>query len=321
MKIVFFGTPEFAVASLDAILKAGYYVEAVVTTPDRIGGRGNKVIESDVKKFAKEKGLPVLQPERLRDTGFIEQLRSYEADLFIVIAFRMLPELVWKIPRLGTFNLHASLLPQLRGAAPINYAIMSGFKQTGVTTFLINQEIDKGEILLSANTPISDEDDAGSLHDRLMKMGAKLVLQTIQGLENGDLIPSPQPQADYFTSAPKIFKADCEIDFSFPAKTIALKIRGLSPYPGAWGKLVLADGKEIEVKVLKVKLHYDTLAAVPGTCIYKDKKFLVATGEGAIEILELQPAGKKSMEARAFMAGYSADRFITKIVDADTDIN
>ena len=310
MRIVFFGTPEFAVASLKAIIGAGYDVAAVVTAPDRVGGRGNKVIESDVKKFAVERGLPVLQPEKLRDEGFLAKLRDLDADLFVVIAFRMLPEVVWSMPRLGTFNLHASLLPQLRGAAPINHAIMAGFKSTGVTTFFINAEIDKGEILLSERTSISDDDDAGTLHDRLMEIGASLVIATIKGIEDKTLVPSPQPQADCFTPAPKIFKQDCKIDFNKPAKNIDRMIRGLSPYPGAWSRLILADGKEIEVKVLKAQPEFISLGLEPGTCVIRNKSFLVATSDGAIAIQSLQPAGKKPMEAKAFMAGYAPHKFV-----------
>ena len=309
MKIVFFGTPEFAVASLRAIIGAGHEVAAVVTAPDRTGGRGNKLIESDVKRFATDHSLRVLQPEKLRDPDFVATLRAIEADLFIVIAFRMLPEIIWRLPRLGTFNLHASLLPQLRGAAPINHAIIAGFKSTGVTTFFINAEIDKGEILMSASTSISDDDDAGSLHDRLMDMGAELVLRTIAGIENGSLVPSAQPQADCFTPAPKIFKADCKIDFNRPAKNIARLIRGLSPYPGAWCRLILADGKEIEVKILKARPEFISLGLDPGTCVIKNKALLAATPDGSVEILQLQPAGKKPMEAKAFLAGYSPHRF------------
>ena len=309
MRIVFFGTPEFAVASLRAIMENGYEVAAVVTTPDRTGGRGNKLIESDVKKFAMERGLKVLQPEKLRDPEFLETLRGLEADLFVVIAFRMLPEVVWSMPRVGTFNLHASLLPQLRGAAPINHAIMAGFKTSGVTTFLINAEIDKGEILLSETTSISDDEDAGELHDRLMEIGAGLVIRTIRGLEEGTLTPSPQPQADCFTPAPKIFKADCRIDFEQPARIISRFIRGLSPYPGAWCRVELADEKEIEIKVLKAKPEYVSIGLDPGFCLVQNKKLLVATSDGAIEILQLQPAGKKPMDAKAFMAGYTPHKF------------
>lgn len=310
MKIVFFGTPEFAVESLKEILKSGHEVCAVVTSPDRTGGRGNKLIESDVKKFSRENGLRILQPEKLRDSSFIETLKGFGADLFVVIAFRMLPEVVWSIPRLGTFNLHASLLPQLRGAAPINHAIIAGFKNTGVTTFFINSEIDKGEILLSESISINDDEDAGSLHDRLMVLGSKLVIKTIKGLESNSLIPTKQPQTDSFTPAPKIFKADCKIDFNNPAKIISRKIRGLSPYPGAWAILKLSEGKEIEVKILKAKPNYVSLALEPGTCVIKNKALLVATSNGTVEILQLQPAGKKPMEAKAFLAGYSPFKFI-----------
>ena len=310
MRIVFFGTPEFAVASLKEVLEKGYDVAGVVTVPDRTGGRGNKIIESDVKKFAIERGLKILQPEKLRDPRFIETLRSLDADLFIVIAFRMLPEMVWRIPRLGTFNLHASLLPQLRGAAPINHAIIAGFKSTGVTTFFINSEIDKGEILLSESISISDDDDAGSLHDRLMHLGADLVIKTIEGLEADMLKPTPQPQTDSFTPAPKIFKAFCKIDFNEPAKIIERKIRGLSPYPGAWAVLQLADGKEIEVKILKARINYNSISLEPGVCVSRNKILLVATSNGTIEIIQLQPAGKKAMDAKAFMAGYSPFKFL-----------
>lgn len=309
MDIVFFGTPSFAVNSLKAILDNGYNVKAVVTTPDRTGGRGNKLIESDVKKFALEHNLKILQPEKLRNPEFLEELKSLDADLFVVIAFRMLPEVVWSMPKLGTFNLHASLLPQLRGAAPINHAIISGFKTTGVTTFFINQEIDKGEILLSESTSISDDDDAGTLHDRLMDLGASLVIKTISGLEDGTLEPTPQPQTDSFTPAPKIFKTDCRIDFSKSARNVSRHIRGLSPFPGAWCNLQLADGKEIELKILKATPVFTTLGLEPGMCIKENKKLLVATQDGAIEIHQLQPAGKKAMDIKAFLAGYSPIKF------------
>lgn len=309
MDIVFFGTPEFAVCSLKAILENGYNVKAIVTTPDRTGGRGNKLIQSDVKKFALEHDLKILQPEKLRDPDFLKDLKMLDADLFVVIAFRMLPEVVWSMPRLGTFNLHASLLPQLRGAAPINHAIIAGFKTTGVTTFFINHEIDKGEVLLSESTFISDEDDAGSLHDRLMELGAELVIKTIRGIEEGSLTPSPQPQTDCFTPAPKIFKADCKIDFNQPARNVSRFIRGLSPYPGAWCKLQLADGKELEIKIIKASPSYDCIGLEPGMCVKKNKTLLVANGDGAIEILQLQPAGKKTMDIKAFLAGYQPVKF------------
>ena len=305
MKIVFFGTPAFAVASLKAIVDAGYEVAGVVTAPDRTGGRGNKLIESDVKKFAVENGLHIMQPDKLRDPEFIRQLKEIDADMFVVIAFRMLPEVVWSLPRLGTFNIHATLLPQLRGAAPINHAIISGFKKTGVTSFLINDEIDKGQILLSSVTSIYDDDDAGTLHDRLMELGAELTLTTIRGLENGDINPVPQPQNDNYTPAPKIFKSDCKINFNDFSTNISRLIRGLSPYPGAWCNLKLTDGKELEVKIFKVNPVFEELEGIPGDSVIKNKSLLVATADGAIEILQLQPAGKKIMDAKAFLAGYA----------------
>lgn len=309
MKIVFFGTPEFAVASLKAIFESDNEVVGVVTVPDRIGGRGNKVIESDVKKFALQHDIPLFQPEKLRDSGFIDDLKRLDADLFVVIAFRMLPEIVWRIPRLGTFNLHASLLPQLRGAAPINHAIISGFKQTGVTTFFINSEIDKGEILLSETTQIDDEDNAGTLHDRLMEMGASLVVKTIDMLGKGELAATPQSQNDSFTPAPKIFKPDCRIDFRQPVKKVWNLIRGLSPAPGAWSILTLKDGREIELKILQALPYYENLECRPGECCVRDKKLLVQAADGAIEILQVQPSGKKAMDVKAFLAGYAPSNF------------
>lgn len=310
MRIVFFGTPEFAVESLQAIIDEGHEVVAVVTAPDRPGGRGNKLIESDVKKFAMENGLPILQPEKLRDETFLSTLKSLDADVFVVIAFRMLPELVWGIPPKGTFNLHASLLPQLRGAAPINHAIIQGFKNTGVTTFFINSEIDKGEILLSSSVPIDDDDDAGTLHDKLKERGAKVVIETLKGIEDGSLTPTPQPQADFFTPAPKIFKPDCKIDFSKTAREVERMVRGLSPYPGAWSYLRLKDGKEIEVKILKCTPLFENREKEPGSCEIVSKALTAATGDGgAIRIDTIQPAGKKPMDGRAFLAGYAPQLF------------
>ena len=312
MKIVFFGTPEFAVASLDTLFQAGYEIAAVVTMPDKVGGRGNKTIESDVKKYATERNLKVLQPEKLRDELFLKELKELEADLFIVIAFRMLPKVVWEMPRLGTFNLHASLLPQLRGAAPINHAIINGFKETGVTTFLINEEIDKGNILLSSSLEIADDEDAGSLHDRLMEIGAKLTLRTVKLLETGEIEPKPQTESGEIFAAPKIFKQDCFIDFARNTDTVHNKVRGLSPYPGGWSGLITADGKEMEVKILKTNKTEDIdfpAASQPGDAFHKGTRLFVKTEDGAIEILTIQPAGKRRMTAEAFLAGHKPTRF------------
>ena len=313
MKIVFFGTPEFAVASLDRLVEAGYEIAAVVTMPDRTGGRGNKVIESDVKKYAVARNLKLLQPEKLRAEEFLNELRSLEADLFIVIAFRMLPKVVWEMPRLGTFNLHASLLPQLRGAAPINHAIINGLNQTGVTTFLINEEIDKGKILLNATLQIGENEDAGSLHDRLMALGADLTLETVGRLEKGSVEAKPQPEVETLLPAPKIFKHDCFIDFGKGTVEIHNKVRGLSPYPGGWARLRTADGKEMEVKIHQTSKEIDLPEKPelkPGEAFTKGNRFYAGTADGIIEILSLQPAGKRRMTAEAFLAGHRPECFL-----------
>lgn len=310
MKIVFFGTPEFAVTSLKAIIDHNYEVAAVVTAPDRTGGRGNKIIESDVKKFALTNHIPVLQPEKLRDEDFLKNLRSIDADLFVVIAFRMLPKVVWEMPKYGTFNLHASLLPDFRGAAPINHAIICGRKETGVTTFFINEKIDEGGILLSAKTEIKEEDDAGTLHDRLMELGAKLVIQTIDGIENGNLKPRPQHIVSSVSLAPKIFKDNCKIDFHKPALKVNCFVRGLSPYPGSWSVMELEDGRLIEVKVFKTKIVQDEHPIEPGCIQIIKNKLFVGTSTDRLEILELQPAGKRKMTATEFLAGYRPTKFL-----------
>ncbi|MDE6027326.1 MAG: methionyl-tRNA formyltransferase, partial [Muribaculaceae bacterium] len=219
LKIVFFGTPEFAVASLDALIRGGYNVAAVVTMPDKVAGRGHKLIQSDVKRYALEKGFPVLQPEKLKSPEFVEKLREINADLFIVIAFRMLPEMVWSMPPMGTFNLHGSLLPKYRGAAPINRAIMNGEKETGITTFFLKHEIDTGDMIEQRKIDINDDDDAGTIHDKLMAIGAECVLHTVDSIINGTLSTIPQPEGD-FIPAPKIFKEDCRIDWNKSATEI-----------------------------------------------------------------------------------------------------
>ena len=233
LKIVFFGTPEFAVTSLAKLVDEGYNVSAVVTMPDKEAGRGRKIIQSDVKKYAVEKGLEVLQPEKLKAPEFIDKLREINADLFIVIAFRMLPEVVWTMPRLGTFNLHGSLLPKYRGAAPINRAIMNGETETGVTTFFLRHEIDTGDIISSRKIQISDNDNVGTVYDILMHIGADMVIETVESILDGTLETRPQPEGE-FTPAPKIFKEDCRIDWNRSAREIHNHIRGLSPYPAAF---------------------------------------------------------------------------------------
>lgn len=304
LKIVFFGTPEFAVASLDMLVKDGYKIEAVVTMPDKIAGRGHKLIKSDVKIYAEEHGLRLLQPEKLKSEEFVSTLRDIDADLFIVIAFRMLPEVVWSMPRLGTFNLHASLLPKYRGAAPINRAIMNGEKETGITTFFLKHEIDTGDMIEQRKIIIKDADNAGTIHDILMELGADMVSTTVKKIIDGSLVTTPQPEGE-FISAPKIFKEDCEIDWSKDAVDIHNQIRGLSPYPAAYTVLIDENGKETTVKIFESALTDQRLDnADPGAIKIDGKKLYVQTGNGILEIKSLQPAGKKRMDTSAFILGY-----------------
>lgn len=317
LKIVFFGTPEFAVKSLDALVVGGYNVAAVVTMPDKAGGRGNKVIESDVKKYAVAKGLPVLQPEKLKNPEFVEQLREINADLFIVIAFRMLPEVVWTMPRLGTFNLHGSLLPKYRGAAPINRAIMNGEKETGVTTFFLKHEIDTGDMIGSRSIEISEEDNAGTVHDRLMEIGAEMVIDTVENIINGTLTTIPQPEGE-FIPAPKIFREDCRINWNRPAQEIHNHIRGLSPYPAAFTTMRDSNGKETDVKIFASRAGIENAPVFPSTLVPGDafitgKRLFVATSTSPLEILAIQPSGKKRMETSAFLLGYHPIHFSSEL--------
>lgn len=309
LKIVFFGTPEFAVASLDALVSNGYNIKAVVTMPDKVAGRGHKLIQSDVKKYALEKGLPLLQPEKLKSPEFVDALREIDADLFIVIAFRMLPEVVWSMPRLGTFNLHGSLLPKYRGAAPINRAIMNGETETGITTFFLKHEIDTGDMIEQRRIEITPEDNAGTIHDRLMEIGAECVVHTVESIIDGTLKTEPQPEGE-FIPAPKIFKEDCKIDWNKSATEIFNHIRGLSPYPAAWCKMQDINGKEIDVKIFEAKPLNLESKEETGSVRISDKKLFVASGNGWLEILSLQPAGKKRMEASAFLLGYHPAKFL-----------
>lgn len=305
MKIIFFGTPEFAVASLSALVEKGYDVAAVVTSPDKPAGRGKKIQMSDVKKYAIEHDIPVLQPEKLRDPAFVGELQSINADLFIVIAFRMLPEVVWSMPRYGTFNLHASLLPQYRGAAPINHAIMNGDTETGVTTFFLTREIDTGDIIAQRRVKIGEDENVGELYDRLMKIGAEEVIATVDSIADGRLTTYPQPEGE-FTPAPKIFKETCEIDWGKSAAEIHNFVRGLSPYPAAWSMMTDVEGKTQSVKIFKVssKSIPTDLLLNPGEARIEGKHLYVGTATSPVEILELQPAGKRPMPANAFILGY-----------------
>ena len=302
LRIVYLGTPEFAVASLRALVEGGYNVVAVVTMPDKPAGRGHQVQYSDVKKYALEVGLPVLQPEKLKDEAFIEELRSYKADLQIVVAFRMLPEVVWTMPRLGTFNIHGSLLPQYRGAAPINWAVMNGEKETGLTTFMLKHEIDTGNMILQERIPIGEDENVGSVHDRLMELSKSMALRTVDLIidcENqGIQVPTtPQPEVAELKPAPKIFKEDCEIKFAEKtAQEVHNFVRGLSPYPAAWANLTIHGQVFENVKIYAVEISgsRDVEAA---------KGIIIPCKEGAVNILELQVPGKKRMDAKAFLNG------------------
>lgn len=307
MKIVFFGTPEFAVASLDRLVQGGKDIAAVVTMPDKIGGRGHKLMQSDVKKYALEHGLKVLQPANLKDESFIKELRELEADLFIVIAFRMLPEAVWGMPPLGTFNLHASLLPKYRGAAPINRAVMAGEKKTGVTTFFLKHEIDTGDIIMQREIEIGEDENVGSVHDRLMELGAAMVAETVEDIEKGKVVSNPQPEGE-FIGAPKIFKDTCKIDWNQTAAKVHDHIRGLSPYPAALCNMLLPDGRTSEVKIMQSR-RTDKSSLKPGEPKIDGKHLYVGTSDEDIEILALQPSGKKLMEANAFILGYHPAKF------------
>ena len=311
LKIIFFGTPDFAVESLSRLVDGGYNVVAVVTMPDKPAGRGRQLQESDVKRYAVEHNLPVLKPVSLKDEAFIEDLRSFEAQLFIVIAFRMLPEAVWQMPPLGTFNLHASLLPRYRGAAPINWAVMNGDTETGVTTFFLQHEIDTGDVIQQRSCPIGRHDNVEDVHDRLMVMGADMVLETVDAIINGKVKPIPQDQmlttGQQPTPAPKIFKDTCRIDWNCPAEVLYNHIRGLSPYPAAWTTITSDDGQETSLKIYATgepEPFSSNETPAPGTIVADRKTLRVACGDGWLQVLSLQQSGKKRMDTDAFLRGF-----------------
>ena len=310
LRIVFMGTPEFAVPSLRALVAGGYNVVAVVTTPDKPAGRGQKLHESDVKIAAREMGLPVLQPVKLRDPEFVEAMQALRPDLGIVIAFRMLPEVIWAMPRLGTFNLHASLLPQYRGAAPINWAIINGETETGVTTFLLNHEIDKGAILGQLRMPITAQDTVGTMYEKLMTVGTGLVLETVERIAAGDIRPVEQQHIDEATlrPAPKIFKENCRIGWTLPGQRIINFIRGLSPYPAAWTAMYRAgsDDEALTAKIFAATFEAASHEGVAcGTVESDSRTFIrVACADGWIDLQELQIAGKKRLAARELLLGW-----------------
>lgn len=311
MKVVFMGTPDFAVISLDAICKAGYNVVGVVTVPDRQTGRGLKLTYSPVKQYALEHQLPLLQPERLREELFQNKLRALNADVFVVVAFRMLPQSVWAMPPMGTFNLHASLLPQYRGAAPINWAIINGERETGVSTFMLNEHIDEGSILLQHSTPIYPEDTAETLHDRLATIGSQTVLQTLQGLEQGTLQPKPQQVTTNLKPAPKIFKPDCTICWHQEGRGVVDFVRGLSPYPSATMMLADESGRPLSFKVYQVDFEPEADSIV-GQLITDNKSVLkIGVKDGFVRILSLQLSGKKRIATEEFLRGYNINHWKT----------
>jgi methionyl-tRNA formyltransferase len=302
LRIIFMGTPEFAVPSLDILLQHGYHVVAVITAPDKPQGRGQKIAYSPVKETALKHNLPVLQPTNLKDPAFLDTLKKLEANVQVVVAFRMLPEAVWSMPALGTFNLHASLLPQYRGAAPINWAIINGEKETGVTTFFLRHEIDTGSIIFQEREPIYDDDDAGKLYQRLMTKGAGLVLRTLQAIEKGTLNATPQPEGTTIKHAPKIFKETCAINWNQSALSVYNFVRGLSPYPAAWTTL---EGKTFKVFKVSVKPgDQEQATAQPGQYRTDNKSFLhIKTETDWIAVEELQPEGKKRMTVQEYFRG------------------
>lgn len=300
MKIVFMGTPEFAVASLDILVAHNFDIVGVVTATDKLGGRGNKqLIESAVKQYAVQKNIPVLQPEKLKNSEFIEILRGYNADLFVVVAFRMLPEIIWTMPHLGTMNLHGSLLPRYRGAAPINWAVINGEKETGVTTFFLKHEIDTGDVLLTERFDIGEDETAGEVHDKMMNIGANALLKSVQLIEKGGYILKPQEDTKV-THAPKIFSETCEINFNQTTQKIHDFIRGLSPYPTAWTTL---DG--LKLKVYKASKEIMAPQYLAGKFFSDNKNFIkIATQDGYIHLLDLQLEGRKRMDVKSFLNGY-----------------
>ncbi|MEZ5027110.1 MAG: methionyl-tRNA formyltransferase [Chitinophagales bacterium] len=307
LRIVFMGTPDFAVPSLDILIQQNYKVVGVITTPDKPAGRGQQLQQSAVKKYALEKNLNVLQPEKLKNPDFIEELKALNANLFVVVAFRMLPEIVWQMPEYGTFNLHASLLPQYRGAAPINWAVINGEKETGVTTFFLQHEIDTGNIILQEKININDNDNAGNVHDKLMHIGADAVLKTVQQIEQNNV--QEQTQNNFINNlneikhAPKLFKETCKIDWNQPAKKIHNLIRGLAPFPTAFTNI---NGKQLKIFSSKISDRKNENANIEIGNIYSDNKTFLSfrCADTYLDVLEVQLEGKKKMKIEDFLRGY-----------------
>lgn len=309
LRIVYMGTPEFAVESLKRLVEGGYNIVGVITMPDKPMGRHGSVLQpSPVKQYAVSQGLKVLQPEKLKNEEFVAELRSLNADLQIVVAFRMLPEVVWSMPRLGTFNLHASLLPQYRGAAPINWAVINGDTETGITTFFLKHEIDTGEIIDQVRVPIADTDNVEVVYERLMRLGGDLVLKTVDAILEGSVKTIPQEelaQVGELRPAPKIFKETCRIDWTIGVKRIYDFVRGLSPYPAAWTELYQEGADPIMLKIFETEKLFCEHLLAPGTIVTDCKTyFKIASSDGYVNVLSLQLAGKKRMEINDFLRGY-----------------
>lgn len=308
LRIVYMGTPDFAVEALRCLVEGGYNVVGVITMPDKPAGRGHKIQFSPVKQYALEHNLPLLQPEKLKDGEFLDALRAWKADLQIVVAFRMLPEVVWNMPRLGTFNLHASLLPQYRGAAPINWAVINGDTETGITTFFLKHEIDTGEVIQQVRVPIADTDDVGIVHDKLMTLGGRLVVETVEAILNGTVKRVPQEEmavAGELRPAPKIFKETCRIDWNQPVKRVYDFVRGLSPYPAAWTELVQPGGGTVVVKIFETEKVETPHSLAPGTLQTDGKTYIrVAAADGFVGIRALQLPGKKRLKTDELLRGF-----------------
>ncbi|MBM7418852.1 MULTISPECIES: methionyl-tRNA formyltransferase [Chryseobacterium] len=303
LKVVFLGTPEFAKTALEAIHQSHHEVVGVVTVADKASGRGQKINQSPVKFFAAENNIPVFQPEKLRNPEFLEELKKLDADVFVVVAFRMMPKVLFEMPRMGTFNLHASLLPDYRGAAPINYAVINGEEKTGATTFFINEKIDEGNILLQEEIPVLENENAGSLHDRLMEMGSKLVVKTLDGLAENSIIEKPQPEVEHPKNAYKIFKEDTRIDWTKSSKEVHQFVLGMSPYPAAFTTLKIGE-EEKGLKIYNGKFEVSEHGKPAGSLEISKNDFKIYTKDGVYFPLELQLEGKKRMNVKDFLNGF-----------------
>ena len=303
LRIVFMGTPDFAVATLKALVDNHYNIVGVITAPDKPAGRGRKLNESAVKQYAVSQGLKVLQPTNLKNEAFLEELKALNANLQIVVAFRMLPQVVWQMPELGTFNLHASLLPDYRGAAPINWAIINGETVSGVSTFFIDEKIDTGDMIMQEEVPILKTDNAGDLHDKLMLTGSELVLKTVKQIEQGEIKTTPQKHLETIKEAPKLNRDNCKIDWTASIEDIYNKIRGLSPYPAAWSTLKNGDD-QLEVKLYKSSILKEAHNLALGTIITTKKSLQVAVSNGYINIEEIKLPGKRKMDTQSLLNGY-----------------